>query len=391
MTSTKSTQTAKPKRTKSKGHIALLLCGGGARAAYQVGVLKAIAHDLPRNTRIPFPILTGTSAGAINSTALAVYASCFHLGVKKLEWVWKNFSTSRVYRSDALGVFWHLSKGIGSGTQASYANKRANSWFNNQPLRKLLNELLDFKRIDQNILSGHLKALSVNASSYSTGDAVCFFQANRHIKPWRRSHRRGEKALINTEHLMASAAIPLVFPSIHIQQDYYGDGSVHQLAPLSPPIHLGAKKIFLIGMSDISQEDRSQIPQHHPSLGTITGHLLDTIFNEALNSDLERLERVNQTMALLDKDERKKVKLRKVETFQIKPSQSFNTIAAKHYEDMPKAIKMLLKVFGISADSESSIVSYLMFEKAYCSELIELGFKDAMAQIDDIKAFLELD
>ncbi len=370
---------------------ALLLSGGGARAAYQVGILKAIASTLPRNHSIPFPIVCGTSAGAINSAALACYASCFHLGIKKLEWVWKNFATSHVYRSDAYSVLAHLGKGVLRNTQAEYANQNAISWFNNQPLRNLLNRLLNLQRIDQNIINGHLKALSINASSYTTGDSVCFFQADKHIPSWVRSHRRGEKALINVEHLMASAAIPLIFPAIGIQHDYYGDGSIHQLAPLSPPIHLGADKIFVIGMSQPRVSHFAQPKQAQaPGLSGITGHLLDTIFNEALNSDLERLNRVNKTLELLTPEQQKQSGLRPVHTFQINPSQNFNQIASKYYKDMPLAIRSLLKLFGIEANQESSILSYLLFEKRYCSELIDLGYKDGLAQLNDIMAFLDL-
>lgn len=377
-------------RIKARGHIALLLTGGGARAAYQVGVLKAIASNVSRNHGIPFPILSGTSAGAINSTALACYASCFHLGVKKLEWVWKNFSTEQVYKCDTISVMSHLAKGMMRNAQAEYATFTPMSWFNNQPLRLLLNELLDLHRIDQNILSGYLKAISINASSYTSGDSVCFFQAKKEIDEWHRARRRGQKTSINVEHLMASAAIPLVFPTVGFNHGYYGDGSIHQLAPLSPPIHLGAKKIFIIGMS----KPEGKIPclpmDRVPSAGGIAGHLLDTIFNEALNSDLERLTRINDTIAMLEKGERKKVGLKPIKTLQINPSEDFNKIALKHYDSMPFAIRSLLKMVGINDKTESSIISYLLFEQSYCRELIELGYKDGMAQIDEIIDFLEI-
>ncbi|AWB64955.1 patatin [Saccharobesus litoralis] len=376
----------------AKNHIGLVLSGGGARAAYQVGVLKAISTAIPRNYGLPFPIVCGTSAGAINSTALACYASCYHLGVKKLEWVWKNFTTDQVYKSDWVGATRHFMRTMLAGTQAEYAIPRAVSLFNNVPLRLLLTKLLDFKRIDQNLLNGYLRALSTTASSYSTGESVCFFQADKDIQTWHRSKRRGQKCMINVEHLMASSAIPMIFPSIEIQHEHFGDGSLHQLAPLSPPVHLGADKILIIGLAQSNKPSAHNIQHTNPpGVGGIVGHLLDTIFNEALNADLERLQRINKTLDYVPPENQQQLGLKKIETMLIRPSKSFNRIAHKHYHEMPYAIKTMLRSIGINARSESSIVSYLLFEKAYTRELIELGFHDGLAQLDSIKTFLEID
>jgi len=236
------------KRSYTHTKNGLVLTGGGARAAYQVGVLSAIARFMPRNHGTPFPIICGTSAGAINSTALACYASCFHLGVKKLEWIWKNLNTNRIYHSDAPRVFGHIIRGMAASFQADYANKTARSLLNNNPLRELLNDVIDFKRIDANILRGYLSAISVTASSYSNGNSISFYQSESTISPWFRAKRKGIPDQITSEHLMASAAIPMVFPSIKLQQEHYGDGSIHQLSPLSPAIHLGAEKLFIVGV-----------------------------------------------------------------------------------------------------------------------------------------------
>jgi NTE family protein len=236
------------KRNYLESKNALVLTGGGARAAYQIGVLSAITKFIPRNHGIPFPILSGTSAGAINSTALACYASCFHLGVKKLEWAWKNFNISSIYHSDPFNVFSHVGKGMLASFQADYANKQPRSLLNNAPLRKLLTEIVDFKRIDNNIMRGYLSSVAVTASSYSSGDSISFYQSDGNTPNWLRARRRGEVSQLNTQHLMASAAIPMIFPSAKIKNQHFGDGSIHQLSPLSPAIHLGAKKIFVIGV-----------------------------------------------------------------------------------------------------------------------------------------------
>ena len=371
---------------------ALVLTGGGARAAYQVGVLSAIAKFVPRNHAIPFPILCGTSAGAINSTALGCYASCFQLGVKKLEWMWKNLDTSKIYHNDTRGVFGHIGKGMLASFQADYANKLPRSLLNNEPLRYLLNSVMNFKRIDNNILRGYLSAISVTASSYTTGNSISFYQADNSISPWQREKRCGQTTQLNSEHLMASAAIPLVFPSIKIKNQHFGDGSVHQLSPLSPAIHLGAKRIFVIGVEQPKEPLHiNENNPHPPTAATIAGHLLDSVFADTMNSDLERMARINETLKLIPKNKKESIEgLKHIDSFIINPSHDFNAIALNHYNDLPLPVRLLLRSAGISNDSESSIISYLLFEKNFCAELIKLGFEDAMAQENQIRHFLNL-
>ena len=380
------------KRSYINSNNALVLTGGGARAAYQVGVLSAIAKFMPRNHGVPFPIICGTSAGAINSTALACYASCFQLGVKKLEWVWKNLDPSRIYHSDALRVFSHLSAGLLGSFQADYANKSARSLLNNVPLRDLLNMVVDFNRIDTNIRRGYLSAVSVTASSYSSGDSISFFQSKESISPWFRAKRRGEPTQLNSQHLMASAAIPLVFPSAKIKHDHLGDGSIHQLSPLSPAIHLGAEKIFVVGVEQPKEpiHARENNP-HPPTTATIAGHLLDSVFSDTLQSDIERMERVNHTLSLIPEDLKNQTAgLKSINSLVINPSHDFNAIAVKYYDKLPLSIRLLLRSVGITNDAESSLVSYLLFEKSYCKELISLGFSDALEQESKIREFLKL-
>lgn len=380
------------KRSYINSNNALVLTGGGARAAYQVGVLSAIAKFMPRNHGVPFPIICGTSAGAINSTALACYASCFQLGVKKLEWVWKNLDPSRIYHSDALRVFSHLSAGLLGSFQADYANKSARSLLNNAPLRDLLNMVVDFNRIDTNIRRGYLSAVSVTASSYSSGDSISFFQSKESISPWFRAKRRGEPTQLNSQHLMASAAIPLVFPSAKIKHDHLGDGSIHQLSPLSPAIHLGAEKIFVVGVEQPKEpiHARENNP-HPPTTATIAGHLLDSVFSDTLQSDIERMERVNHTLSLIPEDLKNQTAgLKSINSLVINPSHDFNAIAVKYYDKLPLSIRLLLRSVGITNDAESSLVSYLLFEKSYCKELISLGFNDALEQESKIREFLKL-
>lgn len=382
--------------TKKRNYVdsknALVLTGGGARAAYQVGVLSAIAKFIPRNHGIPFPILSGTSAGAINTTALGCYASCFNLGVKKLEWIWKNLDTEKIYHTDAKGVFGHIGKGMLASFQADYANKSPRSLLNNAPLRSLLNSVMNFKRIDNNILHGYLSAIAVTASSYSTGNSISFYQAEDTTQPWERAKRCGQATQLNSEHLMASSAIPLVFPSIKINNQYFGDGSVHQLSPLSPAIHLGAERIFVIGVDQPKTSlHANENNPHPPTAATIAGHLLDSIFADTMNSDLERMVRINETLKLIPESKKDNIEgLKHIDSFIINPSHDFNAIALNYYYDLPLPVRLLLRSAGINSDSESSILSYLLFEKNFCAELIKLGFEDAMEKENKIKYFLNL-
>lgn len=376
------------KINKQRPQTALILTGGGARAAYQVGILKALTTILPRNHKSPFRIICGTSAGSINATQLACYASCYHLGVKKLEWAWKNFNTSQVYHSDLRRVFSHLLSGILSNFQANYSKVKPASLFNNAPLSDLLHRLIDLERINRNLNRNHLDALCITASSYSDGDSISFFQAIN--KPeWRRAKRRGVSTKISIEHLLASSAIPMIFPSTKLKRQYFGDGSIHQLSPLSPAIRLGAEKIFIIGVDQPNEDKFYGQSSHHPSIAYLSGHLLDTIFADTLSADIERMERINQTLNLIP-NHQDTTPFRHVSSMIINPSHDFDPIAHQFYFDIPWAIRLLLNCIGINEHTESSLVSYLLFEHQYIKQLIDLGFEDGINKLADIREFLEL-
>ena len=365
---------------------ALLLTGGGARAAYQIGVLKAIASQYPRTSPLPFQIICGTSAGAINGAGLACYASCFHLGVKKIESVWRNFHTSQVYYSDYPRLLRQLIRSIYSAFQADYANKKPVSLLDNKPLKQLLTRILDLQRIDRNIMRGYLSSFSVTASCYNSGDSISFFQSDS-ANEWRRAKRCGQKTLLGIHHLLASAAIPLIFPSVRIHQQYYGDGSVNQLAPLSAPIHLGADKILIIGVDDPRPTEQHNRLLHHPDVATVAGHLLDTVFTDTLNSDLERLNRINKTAEVLQQHNIA-TELKPIQSLLINPSQNFSQLASEYFLCLPMAIRTLLRLTGIRQHSDSSLVSYLLFEQKYTRRLVELGYQDGMNQLPQIMQFL---
>ncbi len=365
----------------------LLLTGGGARAAYQVGVLKAIGSLIPRNHPLPFPIISGTSAGAINAASLACFASCYHLGVRKLEYVWRNFHTGQVYDASFKGSFGHI---IGNYfRKAPSSNPAGTSMLNNQPLAGLLDKLLDYPRIQRNIDQRHLRAVSVNASCYSTHQSVSFFQAHQDVKAWSRAKRQGRHTQLSTQHLLASSAIPFIFPSRQVNNNYYCDGSINQISPLSAPIHLGASKVLVIGVDPHDKQDVQPL-NHYPDNSAIISHLLDTVFGDTLLSDLERVERINSTVKQLNQTQTTRLGLRQIEHLVISPSVDINAIAPKYYDGLPTPIRLLLRTLGVTKQSNTSMLSYLMFEAAYCRELIALGYKDGIAKQQELRDFLHL-
>lgn len=371
----------------------LILTGGGARAAYQVGVLKAIAELLPRRAHNPFPVICGTSAGALNAATLAVNAQNFRKGVRYLNNIWKNFHANQVYRTDVVGVFnnsmlW-MAGLILSGLGIN--RLRQVSLLDNSPLAELLDEILPCEKIQQHIDTGLLRALSITASGYSSGQSVTFYQGVSEIVPWRRTRRVGVPARIEANHLMASAAIPFIFPAALINREYFGDGSMRQIAPISSALHLGATRILVVG----STNDDLEVARHpdggeYPALAQIAGHALNSIFLDSMETDLERVQTVNRLVAMMPEETRQKADLKHVEVLVISPSESIDKIAARHAAELPWTIRVLLRLMGAQQSSSATLVSFLLSEKKYCSALIDLGYRDAMKRRDEIVHFLGL-
>jgi NTE family protein len=371
--------------------IGLILTGGGARAAYQVGVLKAIAEMLPRRTQNPFPIICGTSAGAFNAVTLAVYAQSFRLGVQYLEKMWKNFTAHDIYRADAWGVFKNsLLWMLGLILNALGINKLNHvSLLDSTPLAELLEQALPSEKIQENIDAGALHALNIAASGYGTGHSVNFFQSVPGIQPWQRARRLGIATFIEAKHILASSAIPFIFPAVRINREYFGDGSMRQIAPVSPALHLGAVRVLVIGtgQAEAKMPPRAKVDDY-PSLAKIAGHALDSIFLDSLEVDIERLNRINKTIDLVSEDVRKHMELHHVEVFQISPSQSIERIAGRFAKQLPLPIRLLLSALGAMRRNASNLVSYLLFEKEFCRALIDLGYLDAMNRKEELMAFL---
>ncbi len=369
----------------------LILSGGGARAAYQVGVLKAIAELAPRGTRNPFPIISGTSAGAINATALATHAHSFRMGVRGLERIWNNLTAEQVYRTDLGSVLWSFLRWVLPGFTTG-ATPENSSLLDNTPLRRLLSLVINFRRIQQGIDAGDLLALSITASSYANGESVAFFQSAQELQGWQRARRKGIPAQIDAEHLLASSAIPVLFPAQQIGDGYYGDGALRQLAPLSPALHLGANRLLVIGVSGNVSADHERQLRNYPSLAQIIGHVLNSVFVDTLEGDVERLERVNSTLEALPRGARNKhgIGLRQVDVLKIYPSRPLDEIAAEHITELPRTLRFFLRSSGATRSTGASAISYLLFEPGFTRTLMKLGYDDAMARADDLRAFLGL-
>jgi NTE family protein len=371
--------------------IGLILTGGGARAAYQVGVLKAIAEMLPRRTQNPFPIICGTSAGAFNAVTLAVYAQGFRLGVQYLEKMWKNFTAHDIYRADSWGVFVNTVRWLSGLLLNGLGINKLNhvSLLDSSPLAELLDRALPSEKIQENIDAGVLHALSISASGYGTGQSVNFFQSVQGVQPWQRARRLGVATFIEAKHILASSAIPFIFPAVRINREYFGDGSMRQIAPISPALHLGAARVLVIGtgQTEEMQPSRAKVDDY-PSLAKIAGHALDSIFLDSLEVDIERLNRINKTIDLVAMEVRQHMNLHHVDVLQISPSQSIEKLAGRYARQLPFPIRLLLSSVGAMRRNASNLVSYLLFEKDFCRALIDLGYQDAMNRKEEIIAFL---
>ncbi|HEV3183049.1 MAG TPA: patatin-like phospholipase family protein [Steroidobacteraceae bacterium] len=366
--------------------IGLVLTGGGSRSAYQVGVLLALAEMLPR-ARNPFQVIVGTSAGAVAASVLAAEAHHWRRAVAGLERVWANFQSSQVFHVDArhmlrAGAHWVLA--LISGGMVLSPPK---SLLDNTPLRELLQVHVDCAGIRRSIERGHLRAFALCATSYGSGRSVAFFDGIDSIRDWSRVQRYGVRTPLTLDHLMASAAIPLLFPPIRIGDEYYGDGAMRQLYPLSPAIHLGADRLLIIGVRArrAAGVQVNRLPPIMPTPGEIFGYMLDTLFTDQIYGDLEQLERFNELVHAAPQVARGG---RFVETLMLAPSVDPRELAARHAGEIPRGLRALLRVIGGRDASGDQLASYLTFEGGYTRALIELGYRDAMEARTALMAFM---
>ncbi|MGI9225142.1 MAG: patatin-like phospholipase family protein [Woeseiaceae bacterium] len=371
---------------------ALVLPGGGARGAFQVGVLRAIAELVPRGTVNPFGIISGTSAGAINSVVLAAKARRFRVAVAELERVWAHFRCHHVYRTGNLTMLKSSLQWLGALVTGGTLVRMPKSLLDNAPLRALLSRNVRFPRIAHALEQGWLEAVSVTAAGYGSARSTSFFEASGGHPEWSRTRRIGVQSNLHLDHLMASIAVPMIFPPVRIGNEYYGDGAMRQATPLSPAVHLGAERILVVGVrNEVADTDPSPLePGSFPSFAHIAGYTLDTLFMDGLYSDLERLSRINQLIDSVPPEHRgaKLSRMRPIDTMVIVPSKDLRVLAHRHRQELPRALRTLLWGIGGKHGGATRLLSYLMFEQAYTRELIELGYRDAMQVREQLEDFI---
>lgn len=381
----------KPKR-------GLLLSGGGARAAYQAGVLRHICEISSEDGgRIPFEILVGASAGAINLAALASNATSFAEAMRITCARWNDIATHEVFDARATHIGanafrWFLDLALGGAVET--AEPRAKSLVDTSPLRKLIEGFMKLDAIEAHIANGVIEAVAVSATDYQSGALTIFVQSQGQRTLWRRYSRFARYDKITADHILASCAIPILFPAVKIGNAYYGDGSIRNTAPLSPAIHLGARKVLAIGVREMLTRPVEPVPEttlaQYPSPARISGVLLDSIFLDALEMDREQMMRVNRLLESIPdavSDDRG-VRMQPIDFLYIGPSKNLAEIAGRHRDEIPRSIRYMLKGLGANAANGGNFLSYLLFEKGYCRELLELGYADAKSRSDEIRDFL---
>ena len=370
----------------------LVLPGGGARGAFQVGVLKAIAELMPKGSPNPFAVISGTSAGAINSVVIASKARRFRVAIAELDRVWANFRCQQVYRTDNRTMLKSSLHWLAAIVLGGFLVGTPRSLLDNSPLRALLSRNIRFPRIQDAINNGWLDAIAVTAAGYGSARSTSFFQASPQSAGWSRTRRIGVRGELHLDHLMASIAVPMIFPPVQLHGEYYGDGAMRQATPLSPAIHLGADRILVIGIRDETADEPPDPtnPQPFPSFAQIAGYMLDTLFMDGLYSDLERMTRINQLIDAISPENRSGSmrEMRAIDTMLIVPSEDLRVIAHRHHMELPFAVRTLLRGITGRRPDENRLLSFLLFEQAYTRELIDLGYRDAMKVKDELQAFV---
>lgn len=367
--------------------LALVLTGGGARAAYQVGIMRCLANHMPEAN---LPIITGVSAGAINAAYLAAHRGSLVDAAQGLSDLWESLEPDNIYR---VGTFHLLGKfarwGLRLASGGSKAAPEPESLLDVTPLREILSSTLgtvdgNIEGIQDNIDAGRLKALALSTLKYSTGRTITWVQG-RDFKTWERPRRRGIQTRIQIPHVMASAALPLMFPAVKIADAWYGDGGIRLSAPLAPAIHLGARKILAISTKQRKGLSETDPPTFvgYPPPAQVAGTMLNAVFLDAVDQDTENLRRINRMLDRLP--DHQHGELRPIRTLVLRPSQDLGRLAAQFEVKLPKAFRFFTRGWGTQETSSPDFLSLLMFQSDYVAELMRIGQQDAEARLDEIR------
>lgn len=375
----------------------LVLTGGGARAAYQAGVLRGLAEIVGERRDISplFQVVTGISAGAINAAYIASRGTEFKSGTEELCKIWNQLMLNQVIKTDvmsmtALGSRWIKDLSLGGVLGSS----RSTFLLDTHPLRKFLSSRINFADLNSHLKNGVLRSAAFSATNYKTGTAISFFDGDPQIQEWVRSSRIGVRSPIELDHVLASASIPILFPPVKIGKSFYGDGGIRLTSPLSPAIHLGSQKILAIGIRYSRTDEYTwkinqtgEMP--HISVADVAGVMLNAAFLDSLESDLERMSRINQTLELIPAAEIEKHphRLRKIPILTIRPSQDLAGMASEQFHKFPRMLRYLMKGVGVSDQQGWDFLSYLAFDQAYTHCLLELGYDDAYTARNEIIEF----
>jgi NTE family protein len=364
---------------------AIYLSGGGARTAYQAGVLKGIQTIL-NVTRLPVEILSSVSAGSINASYLAMNVERFDLAVEGLAKLWSSLSSDKIYKVSHYSLIKSIIRNAASFI-SHYQPKEGGHFLDTTPLKQFLDTHLDFKQINKNIDSGLLD-FEVTASCYDTAETTSFINSSKNSACWQRVRHRSRMNSLSCDHILASSAIPLFFPSVSIDGLHYGDGGLRLASPLRASIKLGADNILVIGTRILPPQKPciNQTNITHISFAKMLGNMLNALFLDNLDRDIELITKINKTVALLPKETRHHTKWKHINVFSIRPSIDIGEIAKEKYNSMPFFLRYLMGTFGSKAQS-GDFLSFLLFESEFSNALLELGYNDALTNKEQILTF----
>lgn len=373
----------------ARGELALVMSGGGARAAYQVGALRWMCKRFPEAS---LPILTGVSAGAINAAFLGAHEGSFAQRVEKLCELWSELEVDSVFRVGALGLFTHVLDSALSLVSGGHRKPRQHGMVDTEPLRAFLERALlaekgELTGVARNLERGNVRAVAITAASYTTGRSVTFVQGHD-IENWERADRVSRPTLLRVEHVLGSAALPILFPAVKIENGYYGDGGMRLTAPLAPAVHLGAERLLAISTRHVPDlaETRMHALKGYPPPAQIFGDVMSAIFLDQFDGDALRLERINQLLAATPPEKRNN--LRPVKLLLLRPSRDLGRLANDYEPRLPRTFRFLTRGLGTRETRSNDLISLVMFQPDYLRRLLELGERDAEQRGKEIEAFL---